>query len=166
MPALETATVAPSAAENLLLTQSRTVRAPRAKVYEAWTDPQIMRLWFGSSTMECTSASLDPRVGGTYRLELTRKPGVVPKDASGQGRTSSVATGRYTKVVPNELLQFTWSPDFSPAEDSLVTISLKDTPDGTEITVRHEKFLNEASRDAHNTGWANGLAQLEKVLAG
>src|SRR5665213_1842303 len=147
MPALATA---PVATENLQLTQTLTIRAPRAKVYEAWTDPQIMRLWFGSATMQCTSSSLDPRVGGAYRLELTRKPEVAPEDASCQGHVSSVATGRYTQVVPNELLQFTWSPDFNPGEESLVTASLRDVHDGTEITVRHEKFLSEASRDAHN----------------
>ena len=160
MPALETA---PAATQNLQLTQTLTIRSPRAKVYEAWTDPQIMSMWFGSSTMQCTSSSLDPRVGGTYRLELARKPEVAAADASCQGHVSSVATGRYTQVVPNELLQFTWSPDFNPGEESLVTVSLKDAPGGTEVTLRHEKFSSEASRNAHQNGWTIGLDRLEKL---
>jgi len=164
MPALATA---PVATENIQLTQTRIVRAPRARVYEAWTKPEIMEQWFGSPTMVCTSVTLDVRVGGDYRVEAVRKEAnAVTAEDICAGRSFNAVVGSYTKVVPNELLQFTWTPAWNPEEQSLVTVSLKDAPGGTEITILHEKFANEASRDAHNNGWAFALGNIEKVVVG
>lgn len=160
MPALETAT------DNILLTQTRLIRAPRAKVYEAWTNPEIMEQWFGSPTMICSSVLLDLRVGGSYRIEAVRKEAsTISAEEICDGRPFNAVVGTYTKIVPNELLQFTWTAAWAPEEQSLVTVSLKDAHGGTEITLRHEKFLSEPSRDAHNNGWAIGLDRMEKLLA-
>lgn len=154
---------------SLSLTQTRVIRAPRSKVYEAWTNPLIMKQWFGNAAMVCTAATLDVRVGGTYRIEAVRtEPSAMgPAGAEDpcEGRNFSAAVGSYTKVVPNELLQFTWTPAWNPEEQSLVTVSLKDAPGGTEITVLHEKFATEASRDAHSKGWDYALNTIARVVA-
>jgi uncharacterized protein YndB with AHSA1/START domain len=164
MPALETALTT----ENILLTQTRIIRAPRAKVYEAWTNPSIMKQWFGNAAMVCTAATLDVRTGGSYRIEAVRTdaPAIAGMSAEDPcaGRNFSAAVGTYTKVVPNELLQFTWTPAWNPEEQSLVTVTLKEAPGGTEITVLHEKFANEASRDAHNSGWSYALGSIDRIL--
>ena len=161
MPALETA----SATENILLTQTRVIRAKRAKVYEALTNPEIVEQWFGSPAMYCSSATLDVRVGGKYRIEGVRKEGsgVTAEDICA-GRPFNAVVGEYTKVIPNELLQFTWTAAWAPEEQSLVTVSLKDAPGGTEIILLHERFLSEASRDAHDAGWIYALGSIDKVV--
>ncbi len=162
MPALETA---PTAAQNLLLNQTRIIRAPRARVYEAWTNPEIMEQWFGSPTMVCSSVSIDLRAGGSYRIEAVRKEAsTISAEDICEGRPFNAVVGSYTKIVPNQLLQFTWTAAWAPEEESLVTVSLKDAPGGTEITILHEKFLSEASRDAHNNGWSHALGNIEKVV--
>jgi uncharacterized protein YndB with AHSA1/START domain len=162
MPALETAP-APSTVPTFMLTQTRVIRAPRARVYEAWTNPEIMRKWMGPVGRHCPCATLDVRVGGAYHIDIV--PDVLPQtegDACGQRRTAAI--GNYTRVVPNELLQFTWAADWNPGEQSLVTISLKDVEGGTELTILHENFSTEASRDGHNQGWAGSFDKLAALL--
>jgi len=159
MPALQSIPETSS----LSLTQTRFIRASRARVYEAWTNPEIMRQWFGSPTMQCASAQLDVRVGGDYSIKMALRPGADP--AATGGHTTSEVHGHYVRVVPGELLQFTWIPAWNPAEESLVTVTLKDAPGGIELIALHERFLSEASRDGHNAGWTSGLDRMQQLLA-
>jgi uncharacterized protein YndB with AHSA1/START domain len=147
-----------------MLTQTRVIRAPRSRVYQAWTDPEILQKWFGPPGKHCPEASIDLRVGGAY--SITMAPDDAPPDAvdSCGGGQQTTAFGKYTKIVPNELLQFTWASNWSPGEQSLVTISLKDVKSGTELTILHENFITEASRDGHNQGWAGCLEELAAML--
>jgi uncharacterized protein YndB with AHSA1/START domain len=153
-----------SAVPDLMLSQTRVIRAPRERVYEAWTNPAIMMKWMGPTALHCPKISLDVRVGGAYRIAFA------PKDAAAtvQEKTcedgGSVATGHYTKLVPNELLQFPWGSSWQPDEETVVTVMLKDVPGGTELTLVHENFLTEASRDGHNTGWAGSFDKLVTLL--
>ena len=155
MPTLETAPT--TATANIMLEQSRIIRAPRARVYEAWTTPESLMRWFGPANMHCPKAILDVRVGGNYRIEVVPNAAAAPGEACGV----SAAVGHYTQVVPNELLQFTWSPDWNLGEESLVTVSFMDARGGTQITIRHERFASEQSRDGHNKGWIGCLDKLD-----
>jgi uncharacterized protein YndB with AHSA1/START domain len=153
MPTLETA----PAASNILLTLTRIIRAPRARVYQAWTNPEIVKQWFGPGNMYCPHASVDARVGGAYSMEAAPTPEGL---AANPNSTGGTATGTFTRVVPNELLQFTWKPSWNPGEESLVTVSLRDVDGGTELTLRHENFASEQSREGHNKGWSGCLDKL------
>lgn len=152
MPTLQSA---PANIPTLMLSQSRVIRATRARVYEAWTNPEMLAKWFGPAAMYCPSATLDVRVGGEYHIDIHPVTGTAGDQA---------ASGRYTKIITNELLQFTWSPNWNVGEESLVTISLKDVTGGTEITIVHENFSTETSRDGHNTGWMGCLDKLADLL--
>jgi len=159
MPTLETA----PAASNIMLTLTRVIRAPRARVYEAWTDPEVIKQWFGPVGMYCPSATSDARVGGAYSLAAQPTPAAIAADPACANR-GGIATGSYTRIVPNELLEFTWKPSWNPGEQSLVTISLRDVDGGTEITLRHENFGSEQSRNSHNQGWTGCLDKLAAAL--
>jgi uncharacterized protein YndB with AHSA1/START domain len=146
-----------------MLSQTRVIRAPRARVYEAWTNPETMKQWFGPSAMRTPNVSLDVRVGGAYRIEFAPNQ-QAPSDDHDCGGTNTAAFGQYTQIVPNQLLQFSWSSNWQPGEDSLVTVSLKDVDGGTELTILHENFNTEESRDAHNNGWAGSFDKLARIL--
>jgi uncharacterized protein YndB with AHSA1/START domain len=147
----------------LKLSQTRVIRAPRERVYEAWTNPAMLQQWFGSATMHCSGATMDAHVGGKYRIEVAPN---TPPPAGADGVGSAAVVGHFTKIVPNELVQFTWSAAWSPEEETLVTVSLKDVAEGTELTLVHERFSTEASRDAHNSGWVGGLDKFTNLLEG
>jgi uncharacterized protein YndB with AHSA1/START domain len=148
-----------------MLEMTRVIRASRARVYEAWTRPEVLKEWFGSGSKTISTPTFDVRDGGEYTIECFGEPCNPKPEEVGKSRLT-ILRGQYRKVVPNELLQFTWSQNHDPAEVSLVTISLRDVEGGTEIKLKHEQFATEASRDSHQHGWSNLLPVLAKLVEG
>jgi uncharacterized protein YndB with AHSA1/START domain len=136
------------------LTVNRRFKAPPAKVFAAWTDPEKMKRWMGPPGVEGLRCEIDARVGGRYRL--------VMKSPDGEEHDVS---GIYREVVPNEKLSFTWAWKSTPERESLVTLTLKPDGEGTMLTLLHEQFLDETARDHHRQGWMGSLDKLENFLA-
>jgi uncharacterized protein YndB with AHSA1/START domain len=136
------------------LTVKRRFKAPPAKVFAAWTDPEKMKGWMGPGETKTIRAENDPRPGGRY-LIMMQSPDGSPHDVGGV----------YREVVANEKLVFTWAWKSTPERESLVTILLTPDGDGTLLTLTHEQFEDEATRDGHNAGWNGALDKLEKFFA-
>jgi uncharacterized protein YndB with AHSA1/START domain len=49
--------------------------------------------------------------------------------------------------------------------ESLVTVLLRPVGEGTELTLIHERFFDEAARDRHREGWSGTLDKLEALFA-
>jgi uncharacterized protein YndB with AHSA1/START domain len=63
----------------------RIIPAPQARVYDAWTTPELLREWFAPGTdFTVVVHSVETRVGGKYRIEM--------RNAKGD---SHVAAGEY-----------------------------------------------------------------------
>jgi len=144
-----------AAPEDLRLELTRVIKAPRARVFDAWTRPEMIRQWFGADGRTAAEVSTDATVGGAYSIAME----------SCEGKGASKATGRYTKVNPYDLLQFTWEGSWVPGEESLVTIHLRDVDGGTEIKLIHDRFNTKESRDGHNQGWIGILDSLVTTLS-
>jgi uncharacterized protein YndB with AHSA1/START domain len=153
----------PEISPRLMLELTRVIRASRAQVFEAWTHPHILEQWFGAG--RAPSATLDVRQGGEYGIVMTRS---ADSECAGEDEMSrkTQVQGTYQQVILNELLQFTWHPDWDPTEASLVTVSFRDVEGGTELKLKHEKFASERSRDQHEKGWTVSLSKLEQVIEG
>jgi len=54
----------------------------------------------------------------------------------------------------------------TPERESLVTITFRATPGGTELVFLHEQFFDETVRDDHQRGWSGSFDKLERFLAG
>jgi uncharacterized protein YndB with AHSA1/START domain len=151
-----------SSAPKLELT--RVIRASRAKVYEAWTRPEILQKWHAPGEMNFVSATLDVREGGAYEIlsegMMCAKEGMTEEDR----RRQVALRGQYVRVIPNELLQFTWTGSWAPMETSMVTVFLRDVEGGTEIRLRHEQFATESSRDGHGMGWESLFGKLAAAI--
>jgi uncharacterized protein YndB with AHSA1/START domain len=146
--AVESAILQPS------LTLKRRLKAPPAKVFAAWTDPEKMTRWMGPGEISTMRAESDTRVGGRYRIVM-QAPNGEEYDVGGV----------YREVVANEKLVFTWAWKSTPERESLVTLLLKPDGDGTLLTLTHEQFSDEESRDGHEQGWNSSLDKLEKFVA-
>lgn len=118
-------------------------------VWRYWTDPNRMCDWWG------TAAELDPRPGGTCRIDM------------GEGPTMR---GEYVELVPYERIVFTfgWDPtDDAPAiapGSTLVEVTL--APDGADtiLTLRHHD-IPAAQADEHRSGWSHFLPILADVAS-
>jgi uncharacterized protein YndB with AHSA1/START domain len=133
------------------LTLRRHLKAPPAKVFAAWIDPEKVKAWMGPGEIKLLHAECDPRVGGHYRW-LMRGPSGEDHDIRGV----------YREFVANEKLVFTWAWQTTPERESIVTVLLKPDGTGTLLTLTHEQFFDEEARDRHQVGWNGALDKLEK----
>src|SRR5258708_33225412 len=75
---------------------TRFLRAPRERIFAAWTDPEQMKRWMGPINSTCLEAETDLRIGGRYRFVVrgTLPPG---NGEAAQDGTNTV-TGEYLEV--------------------------------------------------------------------
>jgi uncharacterized protein YndB with AHSA1/START domain len=136
------------------LTLKRRLKAPPAKVFAAFADPEKVKLWMGPGEVKAVSAESDTRPGGRYRW-LMQAPNGEQHDVSGV----------YREVIPNQKLVFTWAWKSTPERESLVTVEIKPDGDGSLLTLTHEQFFDEEARDRHQGGWNGALDKMQKLFA-
>jgi uncharacterized protein YndB with AHSA1/START domain len=135
---------------------TRLIKAPRARVYAAWTTPADIQKWLCSPTVKMLEAKVDARIGGEYVFRM-HKPEM----------GEMTRRGIYREVTPPSKLVFTWSGACGSAEneETLVTVDFVDKNGATEVTITHERFLSQESCDQHNQGWTMCMDNMEKLLA-
>ena len=144
--------------QETVLRLTRRFAAPRERVFDAWTNPDVLRTWWAAfPTWETPTAEVDLRPGGRYRLAM-RDP------ESGDTHT---LVGEYREIDRPERLSYTWtwegsSPEMQGSEDTLVVVEFRDDGGATEVTVTHSGFDTAALRDQHAHGWNGCLDNLER----
>jgi len=136
------------------LTIRRVIPAPREEVFAAWTEPELLRQWWGPGPVSCPEAHVDLREGGEYRL--------ANREASG---SITWIFGRFERVRPPEELVYTWTVSIVPGGPTLVRVLFLPHADGTEIVLKHERFALEAVREMHAQGWTGCLDKLAALLS-
>lgn len=137
------------------LTLKRTLKAPAEKVFAAWTQPDSLKRWFVPNDQTAPPVvEADVRVGGRYRIIMRRTDGEEHR-----------ISGEYREIVQGRKLVFTWAWEGTPERVSLVTIEIKPTTGGCELTLTHERFFDEEARDRHQQGWTAVLERFERYLA-
>ena len=144
-------------AEKLSLEIKRLIKAPRDRVYAAWTDPAQLKEWFGPENVQTRDLIVDARMGGKFRWDVTNSEG-----------EKMTMRGEYRELQPGKKIVFTWQ--WEDDEDwenhvSIVTVELADAGAATELRLTHEKLPNEESRDGHTRGWNSALDKLEKFFS-
>ena len=143
------------------LVSTRLIGAPPDKVYQAWTDPELLKQWFAPMPWTTPFAELDVRPGGTS-LIVMRSP-------EGNDMPNS---GVYLEVVPNERLVVTdaytsaWEPSEKPFMTLILTFENQDGKTKYTALVRH---WTAADREAHetmgfHTGWGICADQLTALV--
>jgi uncharacterized protein YndB with AHSA1/START domain len=135
----------------------RVIKASKQRVFDAWTRPEIVRQWFIAGTVKLAHASMDLRKDGDWQMESI--------GSCTPGQASNAVSGRYLRVEPYDLLSFTWNNGHFPDEESVVTIRLRDVDGGTEMTLLHERFMSEASRQDHARGWEAVIGNFVEFFA-
>ena len=141
---------------DLILT--RTFDAPPEKVFNAWTQPTLLKQWFAPLPWTTVEAELDVRVGGTSLI--------VMRDSEGKDFPSR---GVYLEVVKNSRLVFTdaftdaW--ELSEKPFMLVELTFEAQAKSTKYTAR-VRHWTIADREAHeNTGFPKGWVTCAEQLA-
>lgn len=133
----------------------RTIRAPRERVWDAWTQPEQLQRWSAPEGLEIPEGDMDLRVGGRWR--------VVMQDPESGKRF--IAVGTYREVTRPERLVYThsWTTDEHPV-DTLLTVEFHDEGESTRVVLTQEGFATVGSRDGHEQGWASTLDRLVRMM--
>ncbi|MFC4943545.1 SRPBCC family protein [Pseudonocardia sp. GCM10023141] len=105
------------------VTVSRVIAASPQALYGAWTEPEQLRRWFG------TTVTADVRIGGRYRVEIVEADGTV-----------NGFVGEYLTLEPGRAVAFTFTHIAqTPAHrisDETVTVTFREIgPGRTELTL-------------------------------
>jgi len=144
--------------ESDTLNLTRLFKAPRERVFAAFTTPEYMNQWFGCGG-KVTTCTTELREGGSYRLE-THNP------ESGE---VFIVTGVYQEVAPPARVVFTWTyegdEEWAGCE-SVVSVDFIASGDQTELRLTHTGFPSAESRGNHSQGWGTCLDKLDALLTG
>jgi uncharacterized protein YndB with AHSA1/START domain len=146
--------------QDTVLQVQRRFDAPRERVFDAWTNPDVLREWWAAMpTMRPGEIEVDLREGGRYRMAMIADDGQV-----------HTVRGEYTEVRPPERLVYTWTWESNPEEmqgsaATIVEVDFEADGDATTVTLTHTGFANAQIRDMHTHGWNGTFDSLERALA-
>lgn len=156
-----TDTEAAKAAGERELVLTRTLDAPREKLYRCWTEPELMKQFFTPRPWTTTTVEVDLRPGGS-NLIVMRSP-------DGQEFPNR---GVYLEIVPNEKIVFTdafesaWQPSAKPF--FVGTILFEDIGGGRTRYTAIARHWTAEDCEAHakmgfHEGWGQVAGQLEEL---
>jgi uncharacterized protein YndB with AHSA1/START domain len=137
------------------LVVTRTFNAPVRLVFDAWTKPELFKLWWApkSSGVPLLSCEMDVRTGGSYRIAFGH-------DAS----NSRAFFGKYLEVLPPSRL--VWTNDES--DDAAVTTVTFEEADGRTLLVLQELYPSKEALDESFVGMEDAMPeqfeQLDELL--
>ena len=121
-----------------------TIRAPRDTVFAYFTDSERFAHWWGEGS------SIEPVPGGAVEIRYPN---------------GGKARGTVVEIDPPARIAFSYGYGAGdPADFSLVTISLEETPEGTALHLVHA-FTSAKIRDQHVQGWRYQLALFSKAVS-
>ena len=141
-----------------VLKLKRLLKAPRERVFAAFTDQDKLTKWFGPKGVTIPECDMDVRPGGRYRYVMQSE-----EDASKR----YIVCGEFKEIDPPARLVYSWAweTDGVLGHQSQVIIELVDRDGATELLLTHEKLESEESRDNHGQGWTSSFDCLEIYLA-
>lgn len=130
-------------------------RAPREKVFKAWTKPESLKKWFmAEEGVVVTDVKVDLTIGGKYFIE-TMFPGNEP----------SRIEGVFSQVLTADELAYSWLTPVLKGRMTKVEVTFKDVDNGSQLFLSHGEFLNENELELHLYGWEKCLGKLHQFLA-
>jgi uncharacterized protein YndB with AHSA1/START domain len=151
---------APKVGEDVVIV--RTFAAPRALVFECWTDPKHLARWWGPYYFDAPRCEIDARPGGAIHIDMRGPDG-----------TTFPMTGTVHEVVPRERLVYTSRAYFEgsaePQIEVLNTVVFTESAGQTIMTltvkVLHASGVALPALSGMEEGWSQSLQKLAELVA-
>ncbi len=143
--------------EELTLTIERDFDAPIQKVWQAWTDPEMLQKWSCPDTFEVTKIGGVLKVGGEWHMTM---------ESSTPGYNGSIK-GKYLELIePTKIVStHTWINDDGSEDTTTYTVELSERDGKTHMVYTQTGFANKGIMEGHNGGWSQCFAKLEAMLS-
>lgn len=133
----------------------RVLKAPPARVFKAFLDPKGLEKWISPAGYTCTVHSIEPKVGGTFRMSFTEFD---------SGNSNSFG-GEYLEIVPNEKLRYTDKFDDPNLAGAIeVTITFRPVMGGTDVKVVQQGIPDIIPEEMCYLGWQDSMKQLAQFV--
>jgi uncharacterized protein YndB with AHSA1/START domain len=141
------------------ITITREFDAPPAKVFRAWTEPELVAQWLGPRSTTMNIDQWDAHTGGGYRYSAVR-----------DGEVIASFYGSFHEVRPNERLVQTFTFDGYPDGVSLETMTFEELEGGRCRIVGLSVVDSIEARDmmmssGMDVGVNEGYEKLDELLA-
>jgi uncharacterized protein YndB with AHSA1/START domain len=143
------------------LVLTRTFNAPAEMIYDAWTEPELLKRWWAPRSLGVSlfSCEADARVGGSYRFVFGKDP-----------NDTMAFSGKYLEISPHSRIVCTQI--FEPmrsAGEAIVTALFEERDGKTRLEVRQLFPSKEALDGAVASGMERGMRetyeQLEELVS-
>jgi uncharacterized protein YndB with AHSA1/START domain len=147
------------------LVLERVVDVPPEAVWQAWTNPELLKQWFTPAPWKTIECSIDLRAGGAFSTTMQSPDG-----------QKFPGTSCFLEVVPNKKLVWTSAlqPDYRPSvavgQPFLFTayILMEKQGDGTKYTAiachSDEAGCKQHEEMGFQQGWGAALDQLVALM--
>ena len=146
----------------------RVFDAPRERVWQAWTDPELLKRWWGPKDFTAPVIQVDLRVGGKYVFSMQAP----------DGKIILWSTGTYREIVPPKRLVATDSfadekGNVVPASDYgmdewplelVMTVTLEAEGDKTRMTLSEPGMPAGQDREMARAGMMESFDKLAALL--
>jgi uncharacterized protein YndB with AHSA1/START domain len=139
------------------IAMTRAFDAPRELVFEAWTNPQHVRHWWGPRSATIVTCEADVRPGGAWRYVTRSESGEV-----------APFTGVYQEVTPPERVVHTEVYDVEPfnsGDPALTTVTFNEEDGRTTVTATTLYPTKEVRDMVLGSGMEDGAAESYDRLA-
>ena len=135
------------------LVLERTFDCPPETLWNFWTNPELMKLWFGSDPKGSVSAAeSDLRVDGTFSVTFSNSDG-----------TEHTCSGKYLIVKPFSELAFTWYWKGREASVEVVSLEFSPVEHGVRMRFNHQDIDPATSHD-YRSGWTSTFEKLNVAM--
>jgi uncharacterized protein YndB with AHSA1/START domain len=144
------------------VTITRTFDAPRDLVWKAWTDPELIKGWFGPNMFTIPLAELDVRPGGEFLIHMQGPDGEIYPDI-----------GKYHEIEPPERMVFTSSAFEDENGEYLLevlnTLTLIEQNGKTDMVLNCEVIRAapqvQGALAGMEQGWSESFDKLARLLS-
>ena len=148
----------------------RNFDAPRARLWMAWTVPELLRKWWGPKYFTSPFCRIELSVGGKYLFSL--------RDQDGKDYWS---TGVYLQIMPQSRLVYTdsfsdehgnivppthYGMSADMAMEMIVTVTFDEIGEQTRMTLIQDGFPAGDERGLARASWQQSFDKLEELVTG
>ena len=149
---------------DLDLTIERVIRAPRASVWHAWTDPASLERWLLPEPARCRVERLEPRPGGALVTSMSGDGGSFGPHLD----ACFLVVDELERIAFTNAVDSEWRPAVAAPVPMTAEITLSDHPNGTDyrVVVRHGDPSVRARHEqlGFERGWGTVTEQLARLV--
>lgn len=154
----------------------RVFDAPREKVWKTWTDPEMIKKWWGPKDFTAPDIRIDFREGGKYLYCMHGRPG------TGMDERDFWSGGVFREITPMEKIVLTdyftdekgnrvhakyYGMNENFPEEMTVVVTFEDHESGTKLSLNYPSLgdMPETDRIGMRQGWNQSLDKLAEAMA-